>query len=383
MRPTRYPPALLLAFAVAFCNMGAYRASKLVVALFAAHLGADAMDVGTIVSLYALVPLVLAIHAGRIADRLGMFAPLVAGTVGVMLGMLVPWRWPGMPALYVSAGMLGGAYVFYHVAIQKLVGTISTPETRARNFASYSMVLAVATFVGPLVFGYAIDRVGHARAYLYIAAVVLAAVVLLLVCKRLVPSTAKSGDEHAGPVLDLLANAALRRVLITSGLVLTGIDLFAFYLPIYGHEIGLSATVIGRIIAMFALASFVVRVVMPRLVALSSEERVLGWSLGMAGCTYLLFPFFTDPWILGAIAFLLGLGLGCGQPLSTMLTYSRAPHGRSGEALGLRLAVNHFSHVVVPLAFGAIGTAFGLGLVFWTNAVLLAGGGLMTRSGRA
>ena len=32
-----------------------------------------------------------------------------------------------------------------------------------------------------------------------------------------------------------------------------------------------------------------------------------------------------------------GLGLGLGQPLSTMLTYSRSPQGPSGEALGLRL----------------------------------------------
>jgi MFS family permease len=118
---------------------------------------------------------------------------------------------------------------------------------------------------------------------------------------------------------------------------------------------------------------------MPHLVAMSSEERVLGGSLALSGVTYLLFPFFTDPWILGSIAFVLGLGLGCGQPLSMMLTYMRAPPGRSGVALGLRLTVNHFSHVVVPLVFGAIGTAFGLAPVFWLNAAFLAGGGFLTR----
>src|SRR5690606_6894678 len=156
-------------------------------------------------------------------------------------------------------------------------------------------------------------------------------------------------------------------------------DLFSFYLPIYAHDIGLSATVIGRIMAAFALASFVVRVVMPKLTARYAEEQVLGWSLAMSGGTYLLFPFFTDAWVLGAIAFMLGLGLGLGRPLSTMLTYSRAPRGRSGEALGLRLTVNHFTHVVVPVLFGAIGSAFGLGPVFWTNALFLAAGGWLSR----
>jgi len=375
----RYPPALMLAFALAFCNMGAYRTSKLVVALFAAQLGADPLDVGVIVSLYAVAPLLLAVYAGRITDRLGMFGPMLGGTLGVIAGLLVPVVRPGMTSLYVSAAVLGGSYVFYHVAIQKLVGTVSTPETRSRNFAGYSMVLAIATFIGPLVFGYAIDRVGHVRSYLYLAAVPGATVALLFAFRRLVPAAARTEGHRAGPVLDLLANRGLRRVLLTSGVILTGIDLFSFYLPIYAHDIGLSATVIGRIMAAFALASFVVRVVMPKLTARYAEEQVLGWSLAMSGGTYLLFPFFTDAWVLGAIAFMLGLGLGLGQPLSTMLTYSRAPRGRSGEALGLRLTVNHFTHVVVPVLFGAIGSAFGLGPVFWTNALFLAAGGWLSR----
>jgi hypothetical protein len=43
-----------------------------------------------------------------------------------------------------------------------------------------------------------------------------------------------------------------------------------------------------------------------------------------------------------------------------MITFMRSPQGRTGEALGLRLTVNHFTHVVVPLVFGVIGSAFGL-----------------------
>src|SRR5690606_28541312 len=102
----RYPPALMLAFALAFCNMGAYRTSKLVVALFAAQLGADPLDVGVIVSLYAVAPLLLAVYAGRITDRLGMFGPMLGGTLGVIAGLLVPVVRPGMTSLYVSAAVL-------------------------------------------------------------------------------------------------------------------------------------------------------------------------------------------------------------------------------------------------------------------------------------
>ncbi len=377
--PKRLPPGLLLAFAIALCNMSSYRSSKLVMALFAAELGADAFDVGIVVSLYAVVPLMLAIFAGRLTDRFGMFKPMLFGTVGVIFGFLVPWMWPGMPALYCSAAMLGGSYVFYHVSIQKVIGGFSTPQTRTEYFATYSLVLATGSFIGPLFSGFAIDAVGHASTYLILAFVPVVSIVLLVAGRTILPAHAKADGHHGGAVMDLLANRSLRRILLTSGVILTGIDLFSFYLPIYGHAIDLSASVIGTITAMFALASFFVRTIMPALVKRYGEEGVLTRSLLLSGGTYLLFPFFTNPWVLGAIAFVLGMGLGCGQPLSMLLTYARAPEGRSGEALGLRLTVNHFTHVVTPLIFGAIGAAFGLAPVFWTNALFLAGGGVLSR----
>ncbi|OGI40479.1 MAG: hypothetical protein A2V91_01745 [Candidatus Muproteobacteria bacterium RBG_16_64_10] len=72
--------------------------------------------------------------------------------------------------------------------------------------------------------------------------------------------------------------------------------------------------------------------------------------------------------------------MGCGQPLSMMLIYGRAPQGRSGEALGLRLTINNFMHIAVPLVFGTIGSVLGVAPVFVANSLLLAGGGIMVRS---
>jgi hypothetical protein len=81
--------------------------------------------------------------------------------------------------------------------------------------------------------------------------------------------------------------------------------------------------------------------------------------------------------LLAAVAFALGLGLGCGQPLTLSLIYSRAPQGRSGEALGLRVTINNFMHIVVPLRFGTIGSVLGVIPVFIANALILGGGGVL------
>ena len=62
-----------------------------------------------------------------------------------------------------------------------------------------------------------------------------------------------------------------------------------------------------------------------------------------------------------------------------MLVYNRAPEGRSGEALGMRVTINQFTHIVVPIVFGTLGTAFGVAPVFLANALILTVGGVLNR----
>ena len=304
---------------------------------------------------------------------------MIAGSAGLACGLALPFFSPGLPALYASAALIGASHVFYNVSVQNLVGALSGVDERTRNFTNYGHVMAAGGFLGPLIAGFSIDHFGHANGYLVLAAGPLIPVVILLFARKLGRVRAQHGaeGEQAVEAKNLLSNAPLRRTLITGAAILTGIDLFQFYMPIYGNAIGLSATTIGVVLSMFAAASFVVRLVMPAMVKRWSAERVLTWSL-YAGCvTYLLFPLFESAMLLASIAFALGLGMGCGQPLTMTLIYSRAPEGRSGEALGLRVSINNFMHIVVPLMFGTIGSALGIAPVFIANALILGGGGVL------
>ena len=77
----------------------------------------------------------------------------------------------------------------------------------------------------------------------------------------------------------------LRRTLLTGAILFSGVDLLSFYLPIYGHSIGLSATTIGLILGAYAAAAFVVRLVMPAMVKKAGEEKILTLSLLVSGAT--------------------------------------------------------------------------------------------------
>ena len=377
------------------CNMLAYKGSKIIITLFSIQLGAPQVVIGILVALYSLFPMILAIYAGKLIDRLGVRWPMVAGSCGIALGLTLPYFFPSTITLYLQAALVGAAHVFYNVSIQNLVGSIGDKDDRTKNFSNFGLAMSTGSFIGPLVCGYGIDHFGHARTYLLIAAFPLVTAAIMAsaktmgsgrVSRQAETPKAKDKDKNKSegaasshPFELLTANPALRRVLITGAVILTGIDLFHFYMPIYGHHIGLTASQIGIVLAVFSAASFVVRVGMPAIVKRMGAEKVLLMSMFVAAATYLAVPYITHMVVLCVVCFILGLGTGCGQPLSLSMIYERAPGGRSGEALGVRSTLNNFTHMVTPLLFGAIGTAFGVAPVFWCNALMLAGSGLIIR----
>jgi MFS family permease len=370
---------IVVVLTVVLLNMTAYRGSRVIVVLFAVDLGVPQFYIGVLAATFSIFPMLLGLYAGKLTDRLGVRTPMIAGSVGVGLGLVVPFVFPGVAALYVASTLMGASWVFYNVCAQNLVGDLSNAESRAKNFSNYGLVMAGGSFFGPLLVGFSIDHLGYAPSYLVLAAVTFSAACVTYFIRTPPAKHETSGaHEQKAHSANLLKNVPLRRTLITSGIVLTGTDLFQFYMPIYGRSIGLSASMIGIILGMFAVAAFVVRLVMPKLVKRSGADAVLVGSLYMGAIAYLLFPIFKTPVLLAMMAFVLGLGMGCSQPVSLMLIYDRAPPGRSGEALGLRLMINNFTHIVVPLLFGSVGTAFGIAPVFIANAVILGAGGILS-----
>src|SRR5690606_10175835 len=152
-----------------------------------------------------------------------------------------------------------------------------------------------------------------------------------------------------------------------------------FYIPLYGHGIGLSASSIGSVLATFAVASFIVRFGLTRLVARFGEERVLSAAFVLGALGFLLVPLCANAVSLSAAAFVFGLGMACGQPITTLLLFTRSAEGRSGEMLGLRLTVNNLMRVGGPAVFGLVASTVGLGAVFVINALMMAGGAYAAR----
>jgi len=375
----------MIVYLAVFCTLMqgvAQRGAKMLVSLDALGLGASPFQVGLLAALFPVFPLLLAVYAGRVSDRIGVKAPMIGGSAMMAFGLCVPLAWPGMNGLLAAATLIGLGHIFFHVSAHNLIGSYGDGQARVRNFATFSLGASVSAFVGPALTGFAIDGLGFRPAYVMLAAVALVAPAVLLSRPRMVPGRAAHSKERGGNALELLGNAGLRRTLIMSGVTLTGIELFTFYFPVYGRSIGLSASMIGIVMSSYAVAAFLVRMGMGRATRSMGEIGVLTASLLMAGATFMMVPFVSHALLLAVVSFLLGIGLGCAQPLTILLTYNHAPKGRSGEALGMRLTVNKFTQILVPLVFGAMGSAFGLVPVFWANGAFLLAGGVISLAER-
>ena len=375
--------AIYLTLALTFFNFVSSTAARVVLTLFALEIDAPASAVGVIGGLMYVFPLLLSWPIGAMADRLGSRGLLLFASACGGLSLVLPYYIHSLPAFYVAAALSGLALSFFHVTLQNLIGILSKPEDRPRNFSNFSLAGSLTNFVGPLLAGFSIDRFGHAAACLVIAAPSLVAVLLLLVRGRMLPPPSKAAAAPGPSALKTLADSEVRRMLAVSGMVQLGTDLFQFYMPIYGHSIGLTASAIGGILATLAAASFVVRLFLARLVKQVPSHKLLGRVFWVGALGFALVPFFHHPVALAAVAFLFGLGMGIGIPLTVMMMFARTTEGRSGQTLGLRLTANNFVRVFGPIVFGSLASAFGLPPVFWINALMMVGGSWIARSGKA
>lgn len=359
------------------------KGNRILVTLAAVEAGAGPLQIGIMFALHGIFPFLLATYAGRIADRFSNQLLVYAGITGYALALALPYLWPGLASLYFSSALGGFTSMLFVLAFQNLMGILSTPQTRTRLFSWYALGESFAHGLGPILTGLCID---HYNATVTFLAVSLFTAVWLPVAyafRRHFPAVKRAPSHTANTARsarDLLALPAMRMALITNGVVMIGFDLFNLYMPVYGKSLNFSATTIGLIIGAYGLAATITRVILPFASARLGEQRILVLALAIPALGFTLIPLTDSVWLLASLAFIIGLGLGCGQPLSMVLAFNAAPEGRSAEAIAMRLAVSYGAHVVLPPLFGAFGAVLGLAPVFWICAMLLGGGASMHRN---
>jgi MFS family permease len=337
--------------------------------------GYSAWAVGLLLALFAAAPVLMALQAGRLADRLGYHRPVYMAAALVVFGAALAVASTFVQGhlhfvLLCAGGAFSGAGAnLGMLTIQRTGGLIAHDSTeRLRIFSWLGVAPAFANVIGPVAAGFMIDAQGFRAAYALLLLLPLAT----LLSARLVPHLAQ---QQAAPVAadatkkrsawDLLQVPGFKRLLVVNWLFSTCWDVHTFAVPILGHERGFSASTIGLILGSFTLSVTAVRLVIPALAHRIQETTVLRAAM-LATCgIFMLYPLAPSPLLMGVCALMLGVSLGCVQPVVMSMLHHLTPDQRHGEALAFRSMAINASSSVMPLFFGATGLVAGAALLFW------------------
>lgn len=348
--------------------------------------GASSFEVGSMLASVALFPAFFAITAGRWLDRSGprpslALAICCASAAGAVT-LLLPTQTAGLWPLFAACLLVGTAFLLTNTVVQRLTGDVSTKETRAMAFTILSVVTASSGLLTPIISGYLVEHFGFSSFYRWVtfSPIAVGLLCLLPFMRQVLPRKVQAGTRRGqaevgrGKTIDFFKHPAMRAVLGCSVVVSVAWEVGNLLIPVYCASVKLSPSDIGWVLGSFSAASFAVRLLMPWLMRHMREWSMIGLTLLISACAFLLFPCFENAYALMACSFLLGLGLGASLPNMMSLVYRLAPQGRVGEAIGLRLMMINSSKATFPIAMGALGTVIGIGATLWGLALFVFSG---------
>ena len=360
---------------------GARAGQRMAAPLQALQAGHNAWAVGVLLALFAALPVLTAMAAGRMADRHGYHRPVhlailltMAGAACAVLACWLPGWWQfGLNCVGAAASGVGTNVGL--IAIQRSAShLVSTSTERLRVFSWLGMAPSLANVVGPVAAGLMIDAGGFAAAY---TLMLLMPLVSVLVARQVParPGPALSVAREPGSSRwDLLSAPGMKRLLFVNWLLSASWDVHSFAVPVLGHARGYNASTIGLVLGVFTAAVTLVRFAIPLLAHRLREVTVLRTAMLLTGAVFAVYPFAGTPWAMGGCAMLLGLTLGAVQPMIMSTLHHLTPAHRHGEAIAFRSMAINFSSSVMPLAFGLAGTALGPGALFWLMGAAVGGG---------
>ncbi len=364
---------------------------RLMLGYRALALGADPFFLGLLASSFALPALLAALPAGRLTDRVGGSVVAITGMLISATGTVGGFALPGQWTLLVAAACIGFGQILIMVGQQTFVAHVSASHSSDAAFGTLTAAASIGQLVGPptvtilsslAIFGGQTSPNTTVGLIACVALILLATPAYFVIrpTDRALKAARPSSDESPARVAHLLKTPGMWRSLTVSGAVLVTVDLMYAFVPVWATEQGISATVVGLLLALRAAVSVASRFGLTRLVARFGRKTLIIASIGAAAAGLIALPF-VGVW--GAVAVMIGLGLGLGipQPLTMAWVTSLTPPASHGATLGMRLTSNRLAQISLPLAVGAAAAPLGVLGIFWANAAVLLGAiAIMARS---
>ena len=356
---------------------------------------ARALHTSGLTTAYMLAVFAAALPGGRLADRCGARAVLLAGLAAHSAAVMALSAATDLPAAYLLRALAGAFAGIVLAAVAATIAEEGDAARRARMFAGSGAAALVGLVAGPALSGIvsgmmkgmpeAGDRLSMSLALPFAAAAAIGiATFAAIAASRERHANVRAAAPAAAVRASAFADTALRAVLAANFLLFFALGSLEVIMPLFGKErLALDALALGLLFAECSVVMIVIQGglffspvlsrVSPRRVAASAFVLI---ALGFA----LLAPAGT----LLAASLAVALVAAAGGYLLPALNFAAslgAPGGR-GEALGALTAAGSLGQAVGSAAGGALYGALG-STALWTLAAAMTAGIACARALRA
>jgi MFS family permease len=342
-------------------------------------LGADERVIGLITASFAVVPLLVAVPLGRVADRRRPVGMLAGGVLLLVASYLLLGLAGTLAGLATWSALLGLGHLALILAAQSLIAQQSADSEHDRDFGLMSAAVSLGQLVGPVVGGLVLSAgaagsLAGATTRAFLVAAALGALSLPF-CFGTGAGGAGNGREPDGgrpmSARDIVRAPGVPAGMFASVAILAAVDIITAYLPVIGERNGIGPAVVGALLSLRAAASILSRLLIPWMVRALGRVRLIAVSAAGSALAMAVLPVPDRAAPLAAILVLAGFFLGIGQPLTMSLIVQAVPDDARGTALAVRLTGNRVGQVATPAAAGLVAGAAGIAAAFWLLGGLL------------
>ena len=342
-------------------------------------LGADERVIGLITACFAVVPLVVAVRLGRVADRRRPVGMLAGGVAILIVAYVLLGLAGSLAELALWSALLGLGHLGLMLAAQSLVAQQSDDSRHDRDFGLMTAAVSLGQLVGPALGGLVLSTgpagsLEGATTHAFLVAAGLT-VLALPACRGTGPANrGRGGPRQDGkPVsaMDIVRAPGVPAGMFASVAILAAVDIVTAYLPVIGERRGIGPALVGVLLSLRAAASILSRLLIPVMVRALDRVRLIAVSAAGSALAMTVLPVPDGPAALAAVVMVAGFFLGIGQPLTMSLIVQAVPGQARGTALAIRLTGNRVGQVATPAAAGLVAGAAGIAAAFWLLGGLL------------
>lgn len=343
----------------------AHSLTRPLIALYALSLGMNEVEIGIIVGVYAVLPFLLAIPSGGIADTIGRVKVLRIGCILMLVSGIFYMLSANVYFLFVGQVFAGLGQMLVWLVIQVLI--TADKNKQSERIATFTLFNTLGQIIGPLLGGFLTEKYHMGISF---GVYTVFSFLLILLSFQLKEQTKTvrvikvNIREMYRNSFRLLKNKGIMATLLCTFIALFILDARMTFLPLYLQDIGISPFEIGLLISIGACSALLIKPIYPALIKYLGYKVLLIITFLISLSLLFLTPFLTQFYSFAALLLFSGLALGINQPLSLSMISDQTEESERGIAIGLRLMANRMSQLMDPFMFGILTIIVGLKISF-------------------